>query len=1117
MRIGKVALCLVLVWCAAVAVVSAQPGRNRTVPGQLLVTFGPTADATARGAAHRAAGGRAVAEIAGTRVALVSVAPGDEAAAIARYRNDPSVRSAEPNYIRRVPEPTAHDGGAVVPRDAYFGQQWGFHNTGQEFYCFDWIFGPLCFYQGVADADIDAPEAWAVSTGSPSVVVAVIDTGVDYNHPDLASRFAGGYNFVAGNFDPLDDHGHGTHVAGTIAAGLENMTGSPATAEGVVGVAPEARILAYKVCAGDGTCTDSAVIAAIGRAVADGARVINMSLGATDYSQALADAVQAAWAAGVVIVAGAGNDGTTAQFYPAALDNVVAVGAFDENHLRASFSNYGSWVDIAAPGSNILSTYPLSKCEEVGTPGEIGCYAWLSGTSMATPHVAGAAALLWARGDVTSNTQVMDLLLRTADASGVSSTRLDSWTEHGGLNLHDAMSDGAAAGRPVANAGPDETVKDLDGDNVEIVSLDGSASHDDNGTIVAYEWREDAVVLGASAQLAVPLGVGTHTLTLEVTDNDGLIGTDRVTITVAPGAMVAIAASTPEAREAGVVPGTFTVTRDGDPSTALTVAYAVTGTAIAGTDYQALSGTVLFAPGAATATIPVVPIDDLSNESNELVTVTLIAGAGYGVTTPGVASLSIVSDDLPPDLVVTPTAPGIGGADVDIVVNDTTKNQGAGPTAASATGFYLSTNSSFDAADVFLGSRPVPPLAPSVTNAGATTLRIPAATVAGSYYVIAKADWNDQISESSNTNNVRSTGVIRIGPDVTVSALAVPATAAAGVSFSALDTTQNVGGARAPVTSTHFYLSSNPTLDASDVLIGSRSVTELAAGVSHVGTATLMLPASTPGGSYYVIASADGPRTLAEPNETNNSRSSLAVRVGADLVVSVLSVSGMAPLGGTISVNDSTKNQGAGPATDSATGFYLSANSVLDASDLFLGSRPAGALAPGVTNAAVTPLTIPTSVVAGSYYLVAKADWADTVPEGVESNNTRSVSLRIGPDLRVTAVTAPASAVAGSSITVGDMTANEGPEAVPATTTRYYLSTNATLSADDVLIGSRPVGALPAGASQAGSATVVVPAGLTPRTYYVVAAADGDNTVAESVETNNTKGRSISITAPPGS
>jgi subtilisin family serine protease/subtilase family serine protease len=1118
MRVGRVAVCLAFAWLVAVTTAWAQPAGNRTVPGQLLVTFAPAANAGARDAAHRGAGGRALAEIAGPRVALVSVAPGDEAAAMARYRRNPNVRSAEPNYIRRVPEPAAHDGGAVVPRDAYFGQQWGFHNTGQEFYCFAWIFGDLCFYQGVPDADIDAPEAWGLSTGSPSVVVAVIDTGIDYNHPDLASRFGGGYNYVSGNFDPLDDHGHGTHVAGTIAAGLENLTGSPATAEGVVGVAPQARILAYKVCAGDGTCTDAAVIAAIGRAVADGAKVINMSLGASEYSQALADAVQAAWSAGVVIVAGAGNDGTTSPFYPAALDNVVAVGAFDEEHRRASFSNYGSWVDISAPGSNILSTYPLSKCEEAATPGEIGCYAWLSGTSMATPHVAGAAALLWARGDVTSNTQLVDLLLRTADPSGVSSTRLDSWTIHGGLNLHDAMSDGAATGRPEANAGPDQTVKDLDNDGAEIVALDGSASQDANGTIAAYEWREGAVVLGSTAQLTAVLGIGTHALTLEVTDSEGLHDTDTVTVTVAPATLVTLTASTPQAREAGLVDGAFTVTRDGDPAAALTVFYAVAGSAIAGSDYQALPGSVSFAPGASTATIPVVPIDDPLLESAELVTVTLTAGTGYGVGAAGAASVSVVSDDLPPDLnIQSATAPALGGADADLVLTDTTRNQGTGTAVVSTTGFYLSTNTTLDAADVFLGSRPVPQLAPSATHTVSTTLRIPAATVGGSYYVLAKGDFDDRISESSETNNVRSTSPVKVGPDVTVSALRVPATAAAGTSFSVSDTTQNVGGGRAPITVTRFYLSVNSSLDATDPLLGSRDVPELAAGVSHPGSAVLTLPASTPGGSYYVIAQADGGKTLVEPSETNNNRVSSALKVGADLVVSLLAVPGLAPLGSTISVNDSTKNQGAGPAGDSATGFYLSANSVLDAGDLFLGARPAGALAPGVTSQALTSLQIPASVAAGAYYLVAKADWADAAPESLESNNTRLVNLHIGPDMAVTVLTPPASAPAGSTMTVSDTTKNQGPEAVPATLTRFYLSPNSSLSADDVLLGARPVGALAAGASHVASTPLVVPAGTAPGTWWVIAVADGGGSVAESRENNNTRSRSVSITAAPGS
>ena len=1117
MRLGKVAACLTLALFAVVALASAQPARGRAVAGQILVTFAPSANANARAAVHRVARGRLLAEIAGRGVALVAVPEGDEAAAIARYRGNPNVLHAERNHIRSVPEPAAHDGVAVVPGDTYFGQQWALHNTGQEFYCIAWVFGDLCLLQGTAGADIDAPEAWDISTGTPAITVAVIDTGVDYTHPDLAAHYAGGYDFVSSDFDPLDDHGHGTHVAGTIAASLGNLTGNPAAAEGVVGVAPQARILAYKVCAADGTCSDFAIQQAIARAVADGAKVINMSLGDTVWSESLNQSVQAAWNAGVVIVAGAGNDGTTAPFYPAAFDNVVSVGAFDEDHNRASFSNYGTWVDVSAPGNYILSTYPMSKCEEAGTPGDTGCYAWNSGTSMASPHVAGAAALIWSRGDVTSNAQVVDLLLRTADPAGVSSVRLDSWTIHGGLNLHDAMSDGLATGKPVANAGPDQTVKDADGDGVELVSLDGSASHDPNGTLVDHEWRDGVTVLGSGALLSVPLAVGTHTLTLEVTDNDGRTGTDTVVVTVEPSSIVRLTVSAAEAREAGLQPGGFTVTRDGNTSAPLTVHYVVSGTAIAGADYQALSGTVLLQAGAATAPITVTPLDDELLESNETVVLTLSAAGGYGVGTPATASISIVSDDLPPDLVILSTAaPATGGADANIVVTDTTKNQGTGSAAASVTGFYLSVNTSFEASDVFLGSRPVSRLDPSATHAASTSLRIPAATAPGSYYVIAKSDWDAQVPEGVETNNVKATAAIKIGADLLVSALTTPASAVAGGTFSVTDTTINQGGGGAGPTTTRFYLSVNSTLDAADVLLGSRDVPALGPGASHAGSAVLTLPAATPGGAYYVIAQADGGKTVAEWSETNNNRANNLFKVGADLVVSALGVPAIAALNSTISVSDSTKNQTLEPAGASSTGFYLSANSVLDAADVFLGARSVEPLGAGVTSTGPTPLQIPSGTAPGSYYIVAKADQAGTVLESDESNNTRLVNIRIGTDLTVSAWSAPSSASAGSSVSVTDTTKNAGADTAPASTTKYYLSTNSSLDASDVLLNSRPVLALIPGASQAGSVPVTIPAQTTPRSYFILAVADGDSTIAEALENNNISARSISVTAPAG-
>jgi thermitase len=537
------------------------------VAGDILVKFRPGVGANARADVHRLAGGTPLLEIPRTGIQRVRVPSGDESAASARYSRNPNVLYAEPNYIRSIPTPSAHGvGSEVVPSDYYFTEQWALDNTGQRFYCIPWITGELCLYSGTPDADIDAPEAWAIFKGTNAVTVAVIDSGVDYTHPDLAPNYAGGDDFIFGDGDPMDDHGHGTHVAGTIAALMDNPTGTPAESEGVVGVAPNARFLAYKVCRSDGTCDDFAIQQAIARAISDGANIINMSLGESAYSQSLDDAVQDAWNAGLVIVAGAGNDGTTDLFYPAALNNVISVAAFDEDHRRPSFSNYGSWVDISAPGNLIMSTYPTAECGTSTTPGDTGCYTWNTGTSMATPHVSGAAALVWSRSDVTSNSQVVDILLNSADGKGVASGRLDSWTIHGGLNLHDAVSYGLTNLPPLADAGADQTVPDNDHDGTELVTLDGSASSDRDGSIVSYAWREGTSSIATGATPAVWLSVGTHTLTLEVTDDDGDSATDSVVVTVSPANQVAVTVSTVQATEAGPNNGVFAVTRTGDTS-----------------------------------------------------------------------------------------------------------------------------------------------------------------------------------------------------------------------------------------------------------------------------------------------------------------------------------------------------------------------------------------------------------------------------------------------------------------------------------------------------------------------------------------------------------------------
>lgn len=220
---------------------------------------------------------------------------------------------------------------------------------------------------------IKADSVQAIGFDGTGIKVAVVDSGIDYNHADLAANYLGGYDFVNNDADPMDDNGHGTHVAGTIAAADNGF--------GVVGVAPGAGIYAVKAIDATGYCYYSDVIAAINWAVNNDADIVTMSLGGTGYSSTFKNACDNAYASGVVVVAAAGNSGS-AVMYPAAFDSVIAVAATDYYDNRASWSCYGSQVELAAPGVSIKSTL-------LG-----GSYGSKSGTSMATPHVAGSVSLL---------------------------------------------------------------------------------------------------------------------------------------------------------------------------------------------------------------------------------------------------------------------------------------------------------------------------------------------------------------------------------------------------------------------------------------------------------------------------------------------------------------------------------------------------------------------------------------------------------------------------------------------------------------------------------------------------------------------------------------------------
>jgi subtilase family serine protease/subtilisin family serine protease len=569
---------------------------------------------------------------------------------------------------------------------------------------------------------------------------------------------------------------------------------------------------------------------------------------------------------------------------------------------------------------------------------------------------------------------------------------------------------------------------------------------------------------------------------------------------------VSVAASIASVNETATAGGQFTLTRSGDLSSELTVTYQMGGTATQGADYQSLPGTATFAAGAVEVAVPFTPIDDLIIESNETAVMTVIAGATYGVRAPASATITIVSDDQPGDLVVnTVTAPATAAAGSTISVADTTNNRGSFAAQSSETGFYLSSNSTWDAADTFLGSRPVPVLTAGAVDTQQTNLTIPA-TAAGTYFVIGRADWKAAVGETNEFNNNRASTSMKVGPDLTVSALTIPTSAAPGGTIRVSDTTRNDGVQTAPASLTAFYLSTNSTFDASDPRLGSRPVPELSPGTAHPFETDVTIPTTTTAGSYYIIARADDALAVNEAVETNNTRHAPSLRVGADLIVSAVSGPTVAAPGATISVSDTTRNQGAGDAGPFKTAFYLSPNSTLSADDKRIGDRTlTGGLDEGLSSSANTTLTVPGTTAPGMYYLIANADDLNAVVEPVETNNTRvaSTQIKVGPDLMVVSVGAPSVGGAGAPVTITDNLRNAGGAPSTATEAVFYLSSNTALDAGDIEIARRPLGALNAGISDPGSANAVIPADTAVGSYYVIELVDAADTVEEANESNN--------------
>src|ERR1051326_910456 len=371
------------------------------VPGQILVkprTRLTDADFSKRLVFHTATHRKTLEHI---NVHVLNVPEDQTEAVLNALRNDPEIEFAERDGIARA---------AFLPNDAYVvpGNEWHLQK-------------------------IQAPQAWDYTAGAADTIIAILDSGVNAEHPDLFGRILPGYDFISDDSDPSDDFGHGTAVAGTAVAAGNNSIG-------VAGVAFGCVVLPVKVVDSSGFASYSCVAEGIKYAVDGGARVINLSIAGDTASATLQSAIDSAWSNTVVVVAAAGNNGDSSPQYPAACAHVVAVSATEPDDSLASFSSYGNFVALSAPGDNIWTTQ-----RDLSNP-----YGAWRGTSFASPIVASAAALIAAANPTLSNTQIVSLLETGTDDLGIPG--YDSSFGFGRVNVFRAVD--LASSEPGAVVGP---------------------------------------------------------------------------------------------------------------------------------------------------------------------------------------------------------------------------------------------------------------------------------------------------------------------------------------------------------------------------------------------------------------------------------------------------------------------------------------------------------------------------------------------------------------------------------------------------------------------------------------------------------------------------------------
>lgn len=944
--------------------------------GELIVKFKPGASEEMKDKIHDRHGSKKIRKFRSLNIHHVKFKKGmsiEEAIAI--YRAEPNVEYAEPNYLLTIQD---------IPNDSYFNYLWNLYNTGQT--------------GGTPGADIDASRAWGITNGSNTVVIAVIDTGIDYNHSDLFQNMwvnLAEYNGAAGAdddgngyvddvrgintfdhvSDPMDDHGHGTHVAGTIGAVGNNSMG-------VSGVNWNVMIIPCKFLGSEGYgYTDGAIecLEYIRALKEKGINIIatNNSWGGGGYSQALYDAIDAQRKSDILFIAAAGNDNIDNDqydFYPAgySLPNLLSVAATDPNDVKAWFSNFGRrTVHVGAPGTDIVSlratgTDMYSDGNHFIPPGDSSAqYYKASGTSMAAPHTTGLAALIKSQNQNRGWAEIKNLILSGAEEE----IPFYGGTIAGRINAYNSLT---CTHSPVFSA------------------LEFPASSQ-----VGVPTLLSALSINCESPLG-PVTVTTSSGEVISLKDDGvppdLAAGDGIfsAYWTPTSEFSSLTFSSPAGKETLPAPSILT---NSLPSGLLNASYSQTLQASGGTPpytWSTYSGSLPEGLNLNSST------GKISGTPSKTGTRSFMIKATDSRTSFVMKAFFITVKEV--DLIITsvsgPTSASLGD---QIAVTTTVKNQGSGDSGGFYASIYLSADTTINTSDYAITTFYVSPLAAGIQKAYTVKPVIPNTFAPGNYYIGAIADTGKQVGESNKNNNSLAGNQISIVSkvDLIITSISGPSSASSGQQLAFTATVKNQGSANAGQFYVTVYFSADSNITKDDFEMGSGFISGLAAAGQQTLTINSTIPANLAPGGYYIGAIADSRNNVAESNENNNALAGSQITISrSDLVMTSISGPTSATPGQQIGVVATVKNQGSGSSGGFYVSVYLSTDSIItpwddafETGDLEVGTAYVTSLAAGGQQTLTINCTIP-STLAGTFYLGAIADSRNNVVEANENNNS---------------------------------------------------------------------------------------------------------------------------------